>query len=103
MLHVIRNKIWKQHSTKKLQHGHLPPISQTIQVRRTRHAKNCWRSKDELISDMDVLVMTNQQRLIFISCVQTQDATLEDGLCGRMEEGREEESVRELCVVSETW
>ena len=30
--------------------SHLPPISQTIQVRRTRHPGYCWRSKDELIS-----------------------------------------------------
>ena len=26
--------------------------SKTIQVRRTRHAGHCWRSKDELISDV---------------------------------------------------
>ena len=31
---------------------HLPPITKTIQVRRTRHAGHCWRSKDELISDV---------------------------------------------------
>ena len=28
------------------------PITKTIQVRRTRHAGHCWRSKDELISDV---------------------------------------------------
>ena len=33
-------------------YGHLPPISHTIQVRRTRYARYCWRSKDELISDV---------------------------------------------------
>ena len=33
-------------------YGHLPPIAKTIQVRRTRHARHCWRSKDELISDV---------------------------------------------------
>ena len=32
--------------------GHLPPITKTIQVRRARHAGHCWRSKDELISDV---------------------------------------------------
>ena len=32
--------------------GHLPPTTKTIQVRRTRHAGHCWRSKDELISDV---------------------------------------------------
>ena len=33
-------------------YGYLPPITKTIQVRRTRHAGHCWRSKDELISDV---------------------------------------------------
>ena len=28
------------------------PITKTIQVRRTRHAGHCWRSRDELISDV---------------------------------------------------
>ena len=29
-----------------------PPITKIIQVRRTRHAGHCWRSRDELISDV---------------------------------------------------
>ena len=29
-----------------------PPITKTIQFRRTRHAGHCWRSRDELISDV---------------------------------------------------
>ena len=33
-------------------YGHLPPITKTIQVRWTRHAGHCWRSRDELISDV---------------------------------------------------
>ena len=33
-------------------YGHLPPITKTIQARRTRHAGHCWRSKDELESDI---------------------------------------------------
>ena len=32
--------------------GHLPPITKTIQVRWTRDAGHCWRSRDELISDV---------------------------------------------------
>ena len=31
---------------------HLPPITKTIQIRRSRHAGHCWRSRDELISDV---------------------------------------------------
>ena len=28
------------------------PITKTIQVRQTRHAGHCWRSRDKLISDV---------------------------------------------------
>ena len=52
MLRAILNKSWRQHSTKHQLYGHLPPITKTTQVRRTRHAAHCWRSKDELISDV---------------------------------------------------
>ena len=31
---------------------HLPPITKTSQVRWTRPAGHCWRSRDELISDV---------------------------------------------------
>ena len=40
------------HPTRHQLYGHLPPIMKTIQVRRTRHAGYCWRSRDELISDV---------------------------------------------------
>ena len=52
MLWAILNKSWRQHSTRHQVYGHLPPITKTIQVRRTRHAGHCWRSRDELISDV---------------------------------------------------
>ena len=52
MLRAILNKSWKQHPTKQLLYGHLPPITKTIQARRTRHSGNCWRSRDELIRDV---------------------------------------------------
>ena len=52
MLGAILNKSWRQHPTRHQLYGHLPPIMKTIQVRRTRHAGHCWRSKDELISDV---------------------------------------------------
>ena len=38
--------------TKHQLYGPLPPITKTIQVRRTRHARHCWRSRDELIRDV---------------------------------------------------
>ena len=52
MLRAILNKSWRQHPTRHQLYGHLPPITKTIQARRTRHAGHCWRSKDELVSDV---------------------------------------------------
>ena len=52
MLRAILNKSLRQHPTKHQLYGHLPPITKTVQVRRTRHARYCWRSRDELISDI---------------------------------------------------
>ena len=39
-------------STRHQLYGHLPPLTKTIKVRRTRYAGHCWRSRDELISDV---------------------------------------------------
>ena len=52
MLRAILNKSWRQHLTKHQLYGHLPPITNTIQVKRTRHAVHCWRSRDKLMSDV---------------------------------------------------
>ena len=52
MLPAILNKSWRQHLTRPQLYGHLPPITESIQVRRTRHAEHCWRSRDELINDV---------------------------------------------------
>ena len=52
MLRAILNKSWRQHPTRYQLYGHLPPITKTIQLRQTRHAGHCWRSRDELISDV---------------------------------------------------
>ena len=52
MLRAILNKSWWQHPTRHQLYGHLPPIMKTIQVRQTRHVGHCWRSRDELISDV---------------------------------------------------
>ena len=52
MLRAILNKSWRQPPTKQQLYGHLPPITKTIKVRQTKHAGHCWRSRDELISDV---------------------------------------------------
>ena len=50
--YTIFNKSWKQPLTKRPLYGHLPPITKIIKVRRARRAGHCWRSRDELISDV---------------------------------------------------
>ena len=83
MLRTILNKSWWQHPTRHQLYGHLPPITKTIQVRRTRHAGHCWRSKDELISDVLLWTphMANQKQddqleHTYSSYVRTRDVTL---------------------------
>ena len=52
MLWAILNKSWRLNLSKPPLYGHLQPINKTIQVRRTRHAGHCWRSRDDLVSDV---------------------------------------------------
>ena len=52
MLRAILNKSWRQYPKRHQLYGHMPPITKTIQVRRARHTRHCWRSRDELISDV---------------------------------------------------
>ena len=49
--------------TKKM-YGHLFLIKQTIQVRSTRHAGNCWKSKDD---SCDVFLWTPSQERSSVS------------------------------------
>ena len=52
MLRAILNKSRQQHPTRHQIYSHLPPITKTIQVRRTRHEGHYCRSKNEHISDV---------------------------------------------------
>ena len=54
MLRAISNKSWRKHPTKQLLYGHLPPISKSIKIRRSRQAGHGWRSRDELIIDVQL-------------------------------------------------
>ena len=83
MLRSIMNKSWRQHHTEQQLYCHLPPITKTIQVRRTRHIGHCWRSKDELISDAPRWTPSHgrvkaddQLELIYNSSVPIQDVAL---------------------------
>ena len=41
ILRAVLNKSWRQHPTKQQLYGHLPLITKSIQIRRTRHAGHC--------------------------------------------------------------
>ena len=77
------NKSWQQHPTRYQLYGHLPPITKTIHVRWTRHAGHCWRSRDELISDVLLWTPTygqqkqdDQLEHTYSSYVKIQDVAL---------------------------
>ena len=79
MLRAVLNKSWRQHPTRHQLYGHLPPITKTIQVRRTRHAGHCWGSRDELIRDVLLWTTTHgrakqddQREHTFSSCEDTE-------------------------------
>ena len=55
MLRAILNKSWRQHPIRHQLYGHQPPITKTIQARRTTPTGHCWRSKDELISEIPLM------------------------------------------------
>ena len=57
--HYIKCPSWRQHPTRHQLYGHLPPITKSIQVRRTRYAEHCWRSRDELIRDVLLWIPTH--------------------------------------------
>ena len=46
------NKSQKQQPTKQQIYDHLPPISQVIKEIQAKYTGCCWKSKDELISDI---------------------------------------------------
>ena len=52
MQRAILNKSWRQQPSKEQLYGHLPPITKTIKIRRTRYVGHCLRCRDKLICDV---------------------------------------------------
>ena len=110
MLRAILNKSWGQHPTRHQLYGHLPPIKKTIQVRRTRRAGHCWRSRDELIRDVLLWTPTHGRakagrpaRTYIQQLCEDTGCCLED--LPRAMNDREEwrERVRDIRATSTTW
>ena len=110
MLRAIINKSLRQHPTRHQLYGHLPPLTKTIQVRRTRHAGHCWRSRDELISDVLLWTPTHgRAKAGRPARTYIQQLCEDTGCCpedlpeamNHMEEWRER--VRDIRATSTTW
>ena len=109
MLRAILNKSLRQRPTKQQLYGHLPSITKTIHVRRTRYAGRSWRCKNELISDIlwtpshGRLKAGRPARAYIEQLYADTGGSLED-LLGAMDD-REwwRERVRKIRVGSTTW
>ena len=109
MLRAVLKKSWMQHPTKKQLYSHLRPTTKTIELRRTKLVGHCWRSKDELISDihlwtphMDEQRLDDQLEPIYNCFAPIQDVAWRTcrGRCmietgGQRERERERETERE--------
>ena len=110
MLRAILDKSWWQHPTRHQLYGHLPPITKTIQVRRTRHAGHCWRSRDELIRDVLLWISTHgRAKAGRPARTYIQQLCEDTGCCPedlpRAMNDREEwrERIRDIRATSATW
>ena len=110
MLRAILNKSWRQHRTRHQQYGHLPPITKTIQVRRTRHAGHCWRSRDELISDILLWTPTHGRvkagrpaRTYIQQLCEDAGCSPEDLPEAMNDREKWQERVRDISATSTTW
>ena len=110
MLRAILNKSWRQHLTRHQLYDHLPSITKTIQVRRTIHAGHCWRSRDELISD--VLLWTPSHgranarrpaRTYILQICEDTGCCPEDLPEAMNDREKWRESVRDIRATSMTW
>ena len=110
MLRAILNKSWRQHPTKQQLYGHLPCITKTIKIWWTGHAGHCWRSKDELISNIHPWTPSHGRGKVgrpartYIQqfCANT-GCSFED-LPGAMDDRNEwRERVWEICGGGTTW
>ena len=105
MLLAVLNKSWRQHPAKQQLYGYLQSITKTMQVRRTSNAGYCWRSKDEIISD--VLQWTpshGRSARTYTQHLCTDTGCSLENLPGAMDYSDGwHERVREICASCATW
>ena len=104
------NKSWRQHPTKQQPWGHQPPITKTIKIWRIRHAGQCWRSRDELISDVHLWTPSHgrakagRPAQTYIQQLCDNTGCIPEDLTEAMDD-REvwKKRVRNICADSATW
>ena len=62
MLRAVMNESEWQHPTKQQLYGHLPPITKTTQVRRTRHEGPSWEVRTNPYTPVDPFTWTSKSR-----------------------------------------
>ena len=110
MLRAVLNKSWRQRPTKLQMYGHQLPISKTGQVRQTRHAGHCWKSKGELISDILPWTPSNERAKVgrpartYIQQLYANTRWGLEDLLGAMDNrDMQQKRFREIHVHSVTW
>ena len=110
MLRAILNRSWRQHLTRSQLYSHLPPITKTIHVRRTRHAGHYWRSRDEIISDVLLWTPTHGRakagwpaRTYIQQLCKDTGCCPEDQLEAMNDREKWRERVRDIRATSTTW
>ena len=106
----LDGKSWWQHPTRHQLYGQLPPITKTIQVRQTRHAGHCWRSRDKLISDVLLWTPTygrakagRPARTYIQQLFEDTGCSPEDLPEGMNDRGKWQERVRDISASGTTW
>ena len=108
---ISKKKHWENPFPRVFQlYGNLPPITKTIQVRRTRHAGHCWRSRDELISDVLLWTPTHGRakagrpaRTYIQQLCEDTGCSPEDLPEAMNDRKKWRERVRDICATSTTW
>ena len=110
ILWAVLTKSWRQHPTKQQLYSHLPPITETIQVRQARHVGQYWRSKDELISNILLWTLSHGQANVgwpartYIQQLCADTGCSWEDLQGVMDDRNGWwDRVREICPNSVTW
>ena len=91
-------------------YGHLPLITKTIQVIRTKHAGHCWRSRDKLISDVLLWTPTYSRakagwptRTYIQQLCEDTECSPEDLPKALSDREKWRERVRDICAGGTTW